>query len=96
MKHDEPTKFCAYALWLAGYGASTIGRWLLIRRAQALGVCQRSPWGARDRMTIEERQKALYELKAIRFGLDGLPMDGGRLNRFDWQAMPLEKSQVRG
>ena len=95
-QHDEGTKFIAYALWLAGYSAGIIGHWLGMRRPQALGLCQRSPWGNRAAMSLQERQKALDELRAIRIGADGRPLDGGRLSRFDWKAMALNRAQERG
>lgn len=95
-QHDESTKFIAYTLWLAGYPAGIIGHWLGMRRPQALGLCQRLPWGSRAAMSLKERQKALDKLlRAIRIGADGRPLDGGRLARFDWVAMPLERAQVR-
>ena len=57
-------------------------------------MCQRSPWGARAKMSLAERQAALDELKAIREGADG-PLDRGRLDRFDWKALELERVQFR-
>lgn len=95
MQHDETTKFIAYCLWLAGYGAGTIAHWLGMRRSQVLGLCQRGPWGARSSMTLKQRQAALEELRQIRVGTDKRPIDQGKLNRFDWVAMPLEAAQRR-
>lgn len=95
MAHDESRRFCAFCLWLAGYNAQIIAVWLGVRRSQALGLCQRSPWGNRSAMTLEERQAALDELRQIRVGANGRTIDQEKLNRFDWVAMPLETVQRR-
>lgn len=87
-RHGEATKYIAIVFWTAGYSASTIASMLGLRRAQALALVQRASFIERATATDEERRRLLQELKAIRYE-DGKPLDGGVLDRFDWQIIPL-------
>lgn len=97
-RHDEAVRYCAFALWLAGYSAGTIAVWLGMTRKQALGLCQRSPYGARASMSPAARQAALDELRAIRVGADGKSgwiASIGRRWRWSATSAEIEKATVR-
>lgn len=94
--HNERVKYQVYVLWLKGHSLKTISFWTKLREKQLAGLVTRSPWVNRSAMTDEERQVALNELKAIRNGADGKPLDGGMFDRIDWTPLPLAREQVRG
>ena len=94
--HDERVKYQVYVLWLKGHSLSTIGHWTKLRTKQLAGIVNRSPWVNRSAMSHDDRQAALNELKAIRIGADGKPLDRGMFDRIDWTPLPLTKDQGRG
>ena len=87
-RHGEATEFTVIALWLAGFSAGNIAAQLGMRRSQILGIAHRSPFKNRSNMTDAERQHHLDEMREIRFD-DGVPIDGGALDRFNWRIIPL-------
>ena len=93
-RHSDAAKYIAVVFWTAGYSASTIANMMGLRRTQALALIQKS--GVIDRATAndDDRRRLLQELKEIRFE-DGTAMDGGALNRFDWQIIPITDGRKR-
>ena len=95
VRHTDPDKYVAYVLWLIGYSERSIAIVLGFRRKQISGIIGRSEYKNRAAMTDQERRKLLAELEEVRF-LDGIPIDGGRLNKIRWEILPLGGSQLRG
>ncbi|MFN3130574.1 hypothetical protein [Roseibium sp.] len=87
MTYTEQQRFTAWCLWLAGFSATNIGKVLGLRRKQALGICQRNPFGPRDKLSRQERETALQQLRSARMGDDGKPIDRGLLNDFPWKTI---------
>ena len=93
-RHSDPTQYTVLALWMIGFSASSIARTCGLRRSQVLGIAHRSGFEMRSTMTDQERQSALDDLREIRFD-DGPPLDGGRLDGFDWKIIPIEDGRKK-
>jgi hypothetical protein len=93
-RHSESTKFVIAALWTAGYSAGSIGRLLGMSTKRTLNAAQKLALIDRATATDEERQQMLNDLKAIRCE-EGPPLDGGRLDQFDWKIIPLDGRKAR-
>ena len=94
-RHTDPTKYIVFVLWLIGHSERAIARAMGFRPKQISGIIGKSEYKNRSAMTDQERKKLLAELKEVRF-LDGVPLDGGRLNKIRWEIIPLGGTQLRG
>jgi hypothetical protein len=94
-RHADPEKYMVYVLWLIGYSQRSIAITLQLRTKQVAGIIDRSDYRNRAIMTDQERRSLLYELKEVRYE-DGIPLDGGRLDRIEWELLPLGATQMRG
>lgn len=94
-RHDDAQRYVIYVLWLIGYSERSIARALALRPKQVGGIIARSEYSGRTSMADQERRKLLQELKAIRHE-DGVPLDGGKLDKVSWELLPLGKAQLRG
>lgn len=94
-KHADPQKYVIYVLWLIGFSERSIASILMLRHKQIAGIVNRSEYKDRSSMTDEERQAHLMELADIRFE-NGVPLDGGKLDRIRWEVRPLRVQQLRG
>jgi hypothetical protein len=93
-RHSDAAKYIAIVFWTAGYSASTIANIMGLRRAQALALVQKAGVIERATAADDERRRLLQELKEIRFE-DGAALDGGVLDRFEWQIVPLADGRKR-
>ena len=94
-RHADPEKYMIYVLWLIGHSLRSIAITLQMRTKQVAGIIDRSEYKNRSIMTDQERRTLLGELKEVRFE-DGVPLDGGRLDRIKWDLLPLGTTQMRG
>jgi hypothetical protein len=92
-QHTDRTTYVAWVLWLIGMSQTSIARVLLKRRKQIAGIVDRSPYAKRSAMSDGERQRAVDELLAVRFGEDGQPIDGGVLDPVPMKIIPLRGMQ---
>lgn len=74
---------------------ASIAAVVMKRRKQIAGIVGRSPYANRSAMTKEQRQAALDELIAVRFGDDGKPVDGGILDRIPIKVIDLRGKQQK-
>jgi hypothetical protein len=95
-RHPESLVYVVLVLWLIGHAERAIAAAAGLRRKQVSGIVHNSEYRNRAGMTDVERAERLGELRAIRFGDDGRPLDGGALDRFDWSVRPLGARQARG
>ncbi|MDO6963982.1 hypothetical protein [Rhizobium alvei] len=93
-RHSDDVKYIVAVMWTAGYSAGTIGRMLGMSSKRALNLAQKQNLIDRATASDEDRQKLLNDLQAIRCE-DGAPLDGGRLDKFDWKVIALEGRKVR-
>jgi hypothetical protein len=94
-RHDDARKYIIYVLWLIGYSERSIAITLEMRVKQVAGIVGRSDYKGRSSMTDQERRMLLNELRQIRYE-DGVPLDGGKLDKISWDLRPLGESQLRG
>lgn len=94
-RHDDAQKYVIYVLWLIGHSERTIARTLGLRTKQVAGIISRSEYTGRSSMSDQEREILLGELREIRFE-DGVPLDGGKLDKIPWEIRTLGESQLRG
>lgn len=94
-RHGESMKYIVYVLWLIGYSERSISIILEMRPKQVAGIIGRSDYRNRSIMTDQERRTLLEELREIRFE-NGVPIDGGKLDKISWAIRPLGESQLRG
>lgn len=94
-RHDDARKYIIYVLWLIGYSERSIAITLEMRVKQVAGIIGRSDYKGRSSMMDQERRSLLKELKEIRYE-DGVPLDGGKLDKISWDLRPLGESQLRG
>ncbi len=90
---SDRDRYIAFVLWLHGLSATEIALLLHKTRKSTLGICQRSPYGARASMTLSDRQEALDELWAIRKDENGVMLDGGLLPARVFKPRPLDERQ---
>lgn len=95
-RHPESLVYIVLVLWLIGHSRRAIARATNLRREQVAGIVHNSEYRNRAGMTDVERAEKLDELRAIRFGDDSQPLDGGALDRIDWTVRPLGARQARG
>lgn len=93
-RHSEGVKYVVAVLWTAGFSATTIANMVGLRRSQALNLAQKSGLIDRSTATDDQRRELLADLKSIRFD-DGPALDQGRLDKFNWQILPLEGRKRR-
>ncbi|MBY3268653.1 hypothetical protein HFO05_08500 [Rhizobium laguerreae] len=86
LRHEDQAKYTAYVLWLIGYSYQTIGKVLHLDRSQVGGIIQRSEYAGRTSMSRAQRAALLKELEEIRFE-DGQPIDGGLLDRIEFEVL---------
>ena len=96
VKPDDRDRWIAWVLWVHGLSAAEIGMFLNRSRKSALSLCQKSEYGGRAKMTLEERRYALAELRAIRCDDEGVPIDKGVLPDRIFEPRPLSGAQTRG
>ena len=94
-RHGDAEKYMVYVLWLIGYSERSIAIILEMRTKQVAGIIGRREYKNRSAMTDQERRILLDELREIRCE-DGVPLDGGRLDKISWDLRPLGESQLRG
>ena len=94
-RHADPDKYVCYVLWIIGHSERTISIVTGLRRKQVAGIIGRSDFKNRAAMTDKERRIHLRDLEEVRFE-DGVPLDGGRLNRIKWELIPSQSKQIRG
>ncbi|MCV9960769.1 hypothetical protein OIU34_02555 [Pararhizobium sp. BT-229] len=86
-------KYVTYVLWLIGYSEGTIAKALCLRRKQVAGMISRSEYSRRSAMSDHDRSEKLKELQRVRFE-DGVPLDGGMLDRVHFQVIPAARSAL--
>ena len=94
-RHTDPDKYVIYVLWLIGHSERSISFVMGFRLKQIAGIIGKSDYSNRSAMTDQERRNLLQELRDVRFE-DGVPLDGGKLDRIAWDLLPLGKRQLRG
>ncbi len=94
-QHGDPVKYVTYVLWLMGYSEGTIAKTLSLRRKQVAGIITRSEYAGRSAMTDHDRSEKLKELQEVRYE-DGVPLDGGMLDRIGFEIMPAAKTALPG
>lgn len=94
--HSERTIYIVYVLWMIGHSQRTIAISMGLRTKQVSGIVYNSPYNDRASMSSDAVRSALADLKAIRFGADKVPIDGGALNKIAFEPKPLTARQQRG
>ena len=94
-KPTERDRWIALVLWMHGLSAGEIALFLSRTRSSTLSLCQKGPFPTRAAMTIEERQHALSELRAIRYDDDGVAIDKGMLPDRIFMPRTLSGAQTR-
>ena len=89
---SDAEKYSIYVLWLSGCSHTAIARLTGLAESQVRGIVSRSPWRNRTCIPREERQRLLEDYRVVRLDDDGLPIDGGLLDRHDW--VPREEPRI--
>lgn len=90
-RHDDRTVYIVWYLWLVGFSERNAAAVASISPKQVAGIIARSSYN-RSKMSDAERQAELDKLLAVRFN-NGVPIDGGALDRAGTKIIPLRRAQ---